>query len=108
MGSCLNKEQKVNSCLNKDQKVGSCLNKDKKVVSCLNKDQNIVSCLNKDPKVGSYLKDLHHAFFQVYGVKNAPKFLLQKWTPNDLIIKCIVRGHIAPSPPREPQITPPC
>ena len=40
-------------------------------------------------------------FFQVYGVKNAPKILLQKWTPNDLkiikkIIKCIVRGHIGP------------
>ena len=51
-----------------------------------------------------YIKDLHHAFFQVYGVKNAPKFLLQKWTPKDLkiiekIIKCIVRGHIAPLPP---------
>ena len=41
-------------------------------------------------------------FFQVYGVKNAPKFLLQKWTPNDLKKK--IRGHIAT--PREPQSTP--
>ena len=38
-------------------------------------------------KRATCFKDLHHAcIFQVYGVKNAPKFLLQKWTPIDLKI----------------------
>merc|ERR1711913_236081 len=49
-------------------------------------------------------------FFQVYGVKNAPKFLLQKWTPNDLKIiknnKMHSPGSYSPLPPREPQSTP--
>ena len=48
-------------------------------------------------------------FFQVYGVKNAPKFLLQKWTSNDLkIIKKNNKMHSPGSyrPPREPQSTP--
>ena len=42
--------------------------------------------MNIKIKHATRFKDLHHAFFQVYGVKNAPKFLLQKWTPNDLKI----------------------
>ena len=37
-------------------------------------------------KCATRFKDLHHEFFQVYDVKNAPNFLWQKWTPIDLKI----------------------
>ena len=51
---------------------------------------------------------MHHAFFQGYGVKNDPKNLLQKLTPNCMKIIKNNKMH-SPGlyrPPREPQSTP--